>query len=417
MASYRNFGSNRNSSRNIGVFSNSSTISSITSLYSSLDGSISELYAEVLDIVYNRDSKYYVTDLDIGKIRIRYFGESATTINSENNTESPIFAYPIYSYFNSYPVIGETVHILVFNGINYYSTVMNTTHHVNNNSLPNASAVPSVESKSDTTSLYTSNSSANTNTKKSNSNVPIKIGKTFKSRNYIPSLYPNEGDFIISGRFGNYIRIGNNPTTNSPNIKLTLLHNVDSSLSNRYISEDKYILSNSNKYNSYIWLLSDEIVNINSATSGKSIFLKSFNKNISNYNRSQIILNSERIIINSSLSELYLFSGGGISLNTNQSIAIDASKPINLYSDTGIKLSSNNVNVIGNKITLGDGDNLHPIVLGDELITLLGKLIDEITQITVANGSGVTGFPLNSVKLSSIKLEFNKILSKIVKTK
>lgn len=419
---YSNFGSDRESSRNPGISTPSQVMSRASSLFSSMPGqSSNDVYAEVVDVVYNKKSKHYESNLDIGKIKIRYHGVAATSDKTTEDNQSNNFAYPLWSCINQYPIKGETVCILAFRKINYYfPSSINILQNVNNNSTLGLSVLPIIPSSDQTVESYKTNSSANSNTKRNRTTSSVPLGDTFKDRSYIPMLAPNEGDFIISGRFGNYIRFGNNPLTNSPNIKISVFSNISKTLTNSHITEEKYVSSTKGINNSYMWFTSDEVIDLNTAITGKSIFLKSYNKKTSDYNKSQIIVSSERIIFNATLSDLLFFSGGGIALNTNQLIAIDAGNDVNISSSTNFNVNSNKINIVSNKINLGDVDgvgSLQPLVLGDELVKLLGDLIDEIVQITVANGAGKTGFPLNATKLLSLKRNFRTLLSKTSKTK
>jgi len=418
---YTNFGSDRESSRNPGVSTPSQVMSRASSMFGSMPGqSSSDVYAEVINIVYNKKSKHYKSSLDIGKIQIKYHGEAATSDKPTDDNISKNIAYPLWSSINQYPVKGETVCILNFRGTNYYyPSSINILNRTNNNSVLGLSTLPVIQSSEQKVESYKHNSFANSNTKRNHTASNIPLGDTFKDKSYIPMLAPNEGDLILSGRFGNYIRFGNNPSTNSPNIKISVFGNISKTLTESHITEEKYVASTKGINNSYIWLVSDEVIDLTTAITGKSIFLKSYNKKTSDYNKSQIVISSERIVLNSTLADLLLFSGGGIALNTNQVIAIDAGNDVNISSSTNFNIDANKTNIISNKINLGstnDTSGLQPLVLGNELIKLLGDLIDEIVQITVANGAGKSGPPLNTTKLLSIKRNFRMLLSKVSKT-
>lgn len=65
------------------------------------------------------------------------------------------------------------------------------------------------------------------------------------------------------------------------------------------------------------------------------------------------------------------------------------------------------------KLLLGSQKSQEPGVLGKELATLLGKLIDEITKITVPTNVGPSTTPINTPQLVALKQEFEKFQSKI----
>lgn len=148
----------------------------------------------------------YTNASDVGKIffEILYTGNDV----SIGNTIMP--AYPIFSTFKQFPILGETVLIISGPSKNLNDDVSNQDlfyfppyfawNSVNHNSLPNLDEVGNFNAKTSQIPNY----------QRSVSPTPpnFPLGYTFPELSHIRNLQAFEGDVIIESRFGQSIRFG-----------------------------------------------------------------------------------------------------------------------------------------------------------------------------------------------------------------
>lgn len=192
------------------------------------------------------------------------------------------------------------------------------------------------------------------------------LGLTFTENPNVRSLLPYEGDNILGGRQGSSLRFttttkGVNPANEWSNIggeydPLVILAN-----GLKYDPSKKFYIEQINKDDSSIYLTSTQSIPL--------VTDKSSNKigTLSNYSSAQIILNSDRVVLNSKKDEVLIFAKTDIELNTKNMITLNA--------DSKIYLNSNKV-YLGSKSTpyqpilLGSNTELFFIELLDTLVTL-----------------------------------------------
>jgi hypothetical protein len=138
----------------------------------------------------------------------------------------------------------------------------------------------------------------------------------------------------------------------------------------------------------------------------------------------QLFINSDRIILSAKAKEFIIFGKGNTGILTDGNFSIDAEKEIYFHNKKNITIHSEGSNQIffnseNGKIYLGKnkgegaaGADVQKMVLGGELVKLMGELIDAITQqqyLTPAGPSSVG--PTNVAQFSSIKSKLNTLLS------
>lgn len=111
------------------------------------------------------------------------------------------------------------------------------------------------------------------------------------------------------------------------------------------------------------------------------------------YNKPQRIIKSNRIILNSILDEIILASNGDIILGTNASIHVN--------SNNNIHLNTNNGKVY---ITKQNSSKYQPTVLGDNLVNILGDILNIINSLVIVTPSG-TGVVSPDIKARIIQLQ------------
>lgn len=331
--------------------------------------------------------------------------------NNSNNILNGV-AYPFHSNIKHYPVPNETVFIINLDSNNknnkkqYYIDVINLWNHPHHNAFPGIDSNFSKEISND----YQSSTSGglvrrivddpNVDNPDGTEASGIFLGNTFKEKANIHPLLPFEGDIIYEGRWGNSIRFGstninryniNSETENynwwskssdkeNSGDPITIIRNGQG---NR--SEEGWIpiIENPDIDNSSIYLTSTQKLSIINET-----FSKQENRgyNVGSYKNSntplptsleqyfnpQILLNSNRIVLNSTSDNVVLNSQGGIHLSTPASIG-------------NINLDSNIVTMDSNFIYLGNQSvAIEPLVLGNRLLDTLRLLLKSLYEINKA---------------------------------
>ena len=227
-------------------------------------------------------------------------------------------------------------------------------------------------------------------------NLDVKIGKTFIPRSNIYPLRPYEGDFIHEGRWGNSIRFGStvkdqgNTWSNigengSP---LIIIRNGQYSITQ---SPGKYILEDINLDDSSIYFTSTQQLPLSPSSQDYTSYTSNAPTSIDQYSGKQIILNSGRLVFNTTEDHLLFSSKKTINLNAIEGVNID---------------TRGNYVIQAPKIYLGDSeDNLtQPIVLGDDLVSLLTDILTDLNSLTrtLQNQIGVpVGTPLAPTSLTA----------------
>ena len=323
-----------------------------------------------------------------------YIGSKDITLNEVNLSDCSI-AKPYYANIQDYPLVGELVtlvdapspasQIALNITQKYYTGVINIWNNNQQNSLSNDS-----------------------------------LGATFSENADIRKLLSFEGDRIYQGRKGNGIRFGST-------VKMTPMLNEWSNtgnngdpitiLVNGYITTDqKQITPNIeeiNKEQSSIYLTStqriplipDRNVNLNSITNPKIVS--------SYFGGSQLLFNSDRLVLNSKKDEVMIFAKTNVEINTNNVINLNAGERNHLNSPR---------NFIGTKLdgTLPD----EPLLLGTQTINLLTDILEAVSNFGSEVSSVISapaGSPLMDLNASGNKLsntinnlmgKLNKIISK-----
>lgn len=247
----------------------------------------------------------------------------------DRGTKNILRCTPLDTNSRKIPVIGEQVYIVVANSDeasnssqstkNYYTSVVGIQNNVNHNALPKLTfaevgSSPNFSQVSNGIPAVTSG----------DSNPDLGIG--FEEVSNVSQLQPYLGDVIQEGRFGQSIRFGYTPdgvlrdsnqikgasikpswSSNDPKSPITIIRN-GAGESNGY---NKFVIEDVNEDDSSIWLGSKQ-----------TISLKSSNKFTlgvtppSNYKSPQIVLNSDRIILNSKSDSVLISGGKSVNVST-----------------------------------------------------------------------------------------------------
>ena len=323
--------------------------------------------------------------------------------NTSNTTSNSIpRVYPLFPNSQSYPLINETVVILPL---------------VSNNSSNNSI---------DTTYYYISTinlwNSVETNPLVLDDTSDFKPGTYFNEKGTINPLYSFEGDNILEGRFGNSIRLGNTVPSNTAPLNnnwsvtgsigdpITIISNGLHSESPSFNS----ITENINLDDSSAYFTSTQQIPIE--VSSQNSYLSYGGKEPTSpkvYTGKQVILNSGRLVFNSTQDHILLSSAKSINLNTVESVNIDAATKTVIQTP---------------ELYLGGIETAQPVVLGNDLVNLLRKVLWDLDFLTGAlkNQLGVpVGTPIGPTNLvaqaindniGGYRAELSNILSNTTKT-
>jgi hypothetical protein len=229
-------------------------------------------------------------------------------------------------------------------------------------------------------------------------------------------IQPFSGDIIIEGRWGQSIRLGSSvnqlrPYQQGPNWRvgagatgnpITIISNGTNPKKSEK-SFNQFHIESPDEDDSSIWLTSGQSVSFKPASDyAESIYDKQIAMFKSNwYSGNQIILSSDRIVLNSKKQEIVGFAKEGIGFSTEKTLALNA---------------KNIVEIAAGRILLGFNAT-HPMVLGDRLINLLNEFMnlvvqmnEKINMIQHPTGVGPSGTPINSGDFVFIKNQINSLI-------
>jgi hypothetical protein len=280
----------------------------------------------------------------------------------------------------------DSLNNLTDNEIFYYLNVISLWNHPHHNAFPNplnSSIIPESQKK-DYRSIEIGNVRRVTdNSTEINLNATNNSGGKFVERIDIHPILPFTGDNIFEGRFGNSIRLGstiksnslyqnNWSTTGREGDPITIIRNGQS----RNSPDEGWLptVENINNDLSSIYLTSTQRVPINVSSKNYSgISLEQIPLFPISYKENQIILNSGRILFNSSTDSILLSSQKVISISANEDIGISTRKNVTLTGDL-IKLGGINA---GESLLLGDSFIRQFKVLLETINLLCDALVSE----------------------------------------
>ena len=248
---------------------------------------------------------------------------------------------PINPHFTSYPVIGELVVCVSYGekedrDSKFYSTILNFDGTPSNNDRFEAS----------TGGIKDTLTSPNITTP--NKDTDARNQGYYYRDGHSPKLIPNEGDVVIEGRFGNSIRLGSNQLNDNSTLSSTI--HISTGRNGRLEDID-------DKTESTILLTNNAPSNFQPAFSSQV-------ENFADLSESEILINSNQIIINSK-------EKGNIGILSSGNISIGA------IGDTVIEIPEE-----GN-IKLGSKDASEPVVKGDKLVEYLGAFVGAVNRFSL----------------------------------
>jgi len=369
-------------------------------------------------IKYNKNESFDEND-------IRFLG--AIEFKRESSIALEAYAFPFDKNNMTYPILGETV-MIIKNDNDYFWLPYSNNHYPNyredykTSEINKEKPIEEVSSKNKNTNYNESKQTGIPNQKP----VQTKSSeKKYKVNEKIKFLKPNEGDTIISGRVGNTIRFSeffltDDGKSSSPSIFIRNKQNpeLDSKPIGTLIEEDI------NKDGSSMYMTSGKVkIPFKETIKKTKIGFKEYPSS-DKLKGDQLFINSDRVILSAKANEFIIYGKGNTGVITDGQYSIDAEKDVYVHTNKNVTIHSAGANQIflnseNGKIFLGknkgEGDagaDVQKMVLGGELVKLMGELIDEITKQIYATPVGPTApGPTNAAAFIAIKGKLNTLLS------
>jgi hypothetical protein len=343
-------------------------------------------------------------------------------------------AFPLDMNIQEFPLVGEQVIVFKAFGTLFYTRKLSTKRKLTENLSDIIPQTFGANGKGVAESRDSRELSIQGVPTNATGTTPNRVTGNFISNYNVRPLRSNVGDVILSGRFGNFIRMGSslfidpNAQLPEPNIMLTAgAWDTPKQLSTgNTITPYSLAYENINNDKSSIWMVANQRVPFVASTAlgekeDKAHLLSSENRTIS-YTGAQIFINSDRVILNSKRNEISLFSSAEINLSALKSITLDtersayirAFRDVNIKADDTISLeakqiaiasledlafrTTGNYTITGKNVFIGKhGDTSQPMVLGAQLASWLQKLMQLMIR---------PGFILTSVGPATINPAF-----------
>tara|TARA_R110000822_G_scaffold86112_2_gene200944 strand:+ start:97 stop:1338 length:1242 start_codon:yes stop_codon:yes gene_type:complete len=334
----------------------------------------------VVDIILDSSHDDYPTYGEAGIGLIKYQLIDAIPLNV--GALSAV-AIPLFSNIKTYPLINEIVYMISLPtiltqeqfGANtlYYFPPINVFNNNYLNALPSDQNPNTTSSPSEQKTYQEVDLGSNliiTNTTQS-----INLGNTFPIIDNIHPLKAFEGDVIYEGRFGHSIRYGstvrgssnNWSSTGSNGDPITIIRNGQGQV-NTPFNWDR-ITEDVNRDDSSIYFTSTQNIPINVASSNYDSY-SSYPPTIpSQYSGKQAILNSGRLVFNTTTDHIMMSSALTINFNAVKGFNFDTKA---------------NFVVNSPSIKLGGKNATEPILKGDTTINVLVDLVTQLQALTIA---------------------------------
>lgn len=420
---------------------------------------IAEQFEEaiVVDVIVNNHHEEYAKDgYNVGAVKFRFINS-----NYFRGDETLHWAFSMDANRSDYPLMNEVVY--VFQGLNrfYYMRKFNVSSRVTAQGMfgMNEEAQPIPSSKEGIHTLRSSTA----NPLKSTPSDGSGLGKYFTDQSKVWRLKHLEGDIIYEGRSGASIRMGTAwldgrvGVTARPKIKPWQSLERDQSpnimirvgpdpLAERTVdTQYGQVIEDINKDQSSMWMVTDQIVPLSYATEKSGIHKVSVadfpNRLIGN----QIIINTDRFVINTKTNKILGHSALGIHWTTLQNFSVDAdrdhitwtnrdradrvvrdwretvgrnknetalSNMVRIAGGSQQFSAGESISLVSPKIHIGSSNSTsEPLVLGATLRAFLDQLInilvlEPIVAVTAMPGSPSPQNPARVAALQQLKAQY-----------
>jgi len=287
-------------------------------------------------------------------------------------------AKPADPNLKNYPILNEIVLIsnlpntdigqFASSAIPYYTNIVALWNHPHHNAFPqNDNILPPSQQKD---YIQTQLGSVRTVTSQS---TEVFLGDTFVEKENIHPLLPFEGDVILEGRWGNSIRFGSTVTgsvntwssTGQNGDPITILRNGQGIQSNEgWIPTVEDI----NNDESSIYLTSTQKIPLKASSTSYSSYSSNPPTTPNEYAGKQLILNSGRLVFNTTEDHLLLSSIKTVNINALNGFNVDSPQSV----------------IQSNSVLLGGINAVEPILKGDTTINVLVGLVNQLQALAIA---------------------------------
>jgi hypothetical protein len=342
--------------------------------------------AIITDVIVNDQHPEYGKDgYNIGAVQFRFLKS-----NAYREQGALSWALPLESNISEYPLLNEVVFVVSSLNRFYYTKKISLSDHVTAHPIYGLNEELSpISSDKDKVQDYRSSVGIQ---KKDDSSAKSKLGKYFKDLPSVKRLRHDEGDMILEGRSGHSIRFGSswlsgtNFKSTSKDQSPNLLFRVGPLDSQKHLT-----VENINDDASSIWMVSDQLVALNPATMGNSIHGASVADLPKKLEGNQIVVNTDRLVINTKKGKILGFAYSGIHWTTLQNFSVDAGQDylstIGRNSLIRIKgfmesTAGSRHSIMSPKMYFGSkNDETEPVVCG----ALLAKFLQDFIDLHIKN--------------------------------
>lgn len=316
------------------------------------------LEAVVLDIIVNEDHPEYgkKDGYNVGTIKFRLlkgqFGRPDSTLH---------WAFPIDITIEEFPLKNEIVRIFTSLNRFYYTRKINVGYKPTHQAIfgLNTEAQPTTGTKD---TVQARNSTKGSPLKATETDPADALGDYFTDTD-IWKLRHWEGDAIIEGRSGHSIRFGSSwtdpkinkgifPATVKDQAANILIRIGPDPSAIREPKDSNYgrVTEDINKDASSVWMVEDQTIALEYATKDNADIHKKDIRNFpSSLDGNQIVINTDRFVVNTKKDKIMLFSFNGIHNTTLQDFSVDAANDYLSYigQDRAIEIIRDNIQNIG----------------------------------------------------------------------
>jgi len=376
------------------------------------------ILVRVTDIILDENHPNY--NPNAGPEQIGQITGENISVNSVINTKVYL-AYPSFSDKKNFPLVNEYVFVYQVVGPNSKGGkwVYDFPVSLYGALSPNSSAFPTPLISATPPSQNVTYTQVETGAFNIPDNTVVEIDlnspnnpsqATFVEKSNIHPLMPFAGDIMYEGRWGNSLRFGGTAKSKSQ-----YANNWSSAGNN---GDPIVILRNGQptKTDDRGWIpITENISNDLSSiylTSYQKIPFSLSNEDFNSYNtpptlpsqfvNPQIILNSDRVVLNAKTDSILISGQKSISLSTNETINIE-SKDITLHN-------------VGGYLKLGSKNATESALLGDKTETLLRQLISVVkalTQTLETSQLFPSGVPVPDAAIGGVAMTTSELLSQL----
>jgi hypothetical protein len=351
----------------------------------------------VLSIVLDENHPRFV---ELGEWNALGTIEYESVINPLPSPSLPT-AKPLAGNTKNLPLVNEIVYILSLpdtsievissNSTQYYIDIVSLWNHPHHNAFPTSpNALPPSQQKD-----YVQTETGNVR-RVTDQSTEIFLGKTFKERSNIHPLLPFEGDILYEGRWGNSIRLGSTVPNTSNNWSSTgqsgdpivIIRNGQG-----IQTQEGWIptIEDINNDESSIYFTSTQKIPLRASSINYFSYKNNSPQSPEQFAGKQIILNSGRLVFNT----------------TQDHILFSSAKSINLNAIDGVNFDTPTVTIQSRNTYIGSKNATEPLLLGNRTIETLNNIISNLSgflQICSSLVSTPPGTPLIPLNVAATQL-------------